>query len=493
MSSRRIVASSIAMAAVLLATGLYASSAFPLKAVADSSSSMAPVGQNPPRDRRPGEAGPETARERELKAAIAGGTAKPTQFLELAKLQEARGAAVDAEATMQAAVQAAPMDRDALMMLAAFYNRTGRFDKAVAALEEAAAMTPTEPQGYQTLATFYWEKAFKDQTLSSTDKLRYIDSGIVATDRALSSSPDYVEALTYKNILLRLKANMESDPTSRQALITEADALRKRATELNASKAQQAGRAGMVFVPAPGQPPPPPPPPPPELVNGQAPVRVGGNIKPPVKTRDVKPVYPADAQAARVQGVVILEVTIDTTGNVSSGRVLRGQPMLDQAALDAVNQWQFQPTTLNGVYVPVIMTVTVNFTLQPDSALQAQQGQMVYAPGQPPPPPPPPAQLVNGQAPVRVGGNIKPPKKIRDVSPVYPAQAMADRVQGVVILEATIDSIGNVVNARVLKSLPALDQAAVEAVNQWQYEPTMLNGVAVPVIMTVTVNFVLEQ
>ncbi len=92
---------------------------------------------------------------------------------------------------------------------------------------------------------------------------------------------------------------------------------------------------------------------------------------------------------------------------------------------------------------------------------------------------------------MRVGGNIKPPKKIRDVKPFYPPQAMADRVQGVIILEATIDSIGNVVKARVLKSLPALDEAAVEAVNQWQFEPTMLNGVAVPVIMTVTVNFTL--
>jgi protein TonB len=62
--------------------------------------------------------------------------------------------------------------------------------------------------------------------------------------------------------------------------------------------------------------------------------------------------------------VVILEATIDTAGNVSRARVLRGVPMLDQAALDAVHQWMFQPTLLNGAPVPVIMTVTVNFTLQ---------------------------------------------------------------------------------------------------------------------------------
>ena len=75
-----------------------------------------------------------------------------------------------------------------------------------------------------------------------------------------------------------------------------------------------------------------------------APVRVGGNIKPPAKIKDVPPIYPADAQAASVQGVVIIEATIDTTGHVSRRRVLRSIPLLDQAALDAVKQWQFKPT-----------------------------------------------------------------------------------------------------------------------------------------------------
>jgi len=103
--------------------------------------------------------------------------------------------------------------------------------------------------------------------------------------------------------------------------------------------------------------PPPPPPPPP------APVRVGGAIKPPVKTRNVSPQYPPIAQSARVQGVVIIEATISPTGKVQDARVLRSIPLLDGAALDAVRQWEFTPTLLNGVPVPVIMTVTVQFTL----------------------------------------------------------------------------------------------------------------------------------
>ena len=116
------------------------------------------------------------------------------------------------------------------------------------------------------------------------------------------------------------------------------------------------GVIGGVVGGLPEAPPPPPPP--------SAPVRVGGNIKQPTKTHDAKPVYPPIAQSARVQGVVIIEATIGPDGRVKEAKVLRSIPLLDQAALDAVKQWQFTPTLLNGVPVPVIMTVTVNFTLQ---------------------------------------------------------------------------------------------------------------------------------
>jgi len=92
-------------------------------------------------------------------------------------------------------------------------------------------------------------------------------------------------------------------------------------------------------------------------------VRVGGQIKEPRKLRNVNPVYPDIAKQARVQGVVILECTISPQGKVTNVKVLRGIPLLDQAAIDAVRQWVYTPTLLNGVPVPVIMTVTVNFRL----------------------------------------------------------------------------------------------------------------------------------
>ena len=91
---------------------------------------------------------------------------------------------------------------------------------------------------------------------------------------------------------------------------------------------------------------------------------MGGNISPPTKTKDVPPVYPPVAQSARVQGIVILEAVIGPSGTVTDVKVLRSVPLLDEAAITAVKQWEYTPTLLNGVPVPVIMTVTVNFTLQ---------------------------------------------------------------------------------------------------------------------------------
>ncbi len=107
------------------------------------------------------------------------------------------------------------------------------------------------------------------------------------------------------------------------------------------------------------------------------------------------------------------------------------------------------------------------------------------------PPPAPPAQEQPTRT-VRPGGDIRPPQKIHDVAPTYPAIAQAARVQGVVIIQATIGPDGQVVDATVLRSIPLLDQAALEAVRQWRYTATRLNGQPVAVVMTVTVHFTLR-
>jgi protein TonB len=96
---------------------------------------------------------------------------------------------------------------------------------------------------------------------------------------------------------------------------------------------------------------------------GGGPVRPGGDIKPPVRTVYVAPPYPDLARLARIQGLVVVECTIDPTGRVVDARIITGHPLLQNAALDAVRQWRYTATRLNGVPVAVLMTVTVNFTL----------------------------------------------------------------------------------------------------------------------------------
>ena len=93
------------------------------------------------------------------------------------------------------------------------------------------------------------------------------------------------------------------------------------------------------------------------------PFRVGGSIREPRKVRDVAPVYPEIAQQARIQGYVIIEAVIGTDGRVRDARVLGGRQLLQEAALEAVKQWEYTPTLLGGVPVEVIMNVTVYFKL----------------------------------------------------------------------------------------------------------------------------------
>lgn len=107
------------------------------------------------------------------------------------------------------------------------------------------------------------------------------------------------------------------------------------------------------------------------------------------------------------------------------------------------------------------------------------------------PPPPPPA--VQRPAPVRPGGNIREPKKVFDVAPVYPSIAAGARIEGMVILEAVINERGGVERVKVLRSVALLDAAAIDAVEQWRYTPTLLNGTPVPVLMTITINFTLHD
>ena len=103
--------------------------------------------------------------------------------------------------------------------------------------------------------------------------------------------------------------------------------------------------------------------PPPPAVQYTEPVRPGGNVKAPTRTTYVPPAYPPIAISARVAGTVIIEAVIGIDCTVRDAKILRSIPLLDDAALAAVRQWRYTPTTLNGIPVPVVMTVSVRFEI----------------------------------------------------------------------------------------------------------------------------------
>jgi hypothetical protein len=99
------------------------------------------------------------------------------------------------------------------------------------------AIEPNNPEAHYTVATYYWDKAYRDFRLKDAEKLDYVEKGIGAVDKAIAIKDDYMEAIAYKNLLLRLNANLIKDPAKQQALLKEADALRDKATEMRKQKA----------------------------------------------------------------------------------------------------------------------------------------------------------------------------------------------------------------------------------------------------------------
>jgi tetratricopeptide (TPR) repeat protein len=164
---------------------------------------------------------------------------EPTNYFALSKIYEDAGNYEQAEAMLLKAKEMRPKDSTVYMQLAAYFNRQGQFDRTIEALEQRAAVEPDNPEAYYTIATFLWDKTFRDFRLKDAEKREYLQQGVEATDKALSIKPDYLEALVYKGLLLRLQANMEKDRGRQQELLKQADALRDKAKSLQ--KAKQAG------------------------------------------------------------------------------------------------------------------------------------------------------------------------------------------------------------------------------------------------------------
>ncbi len=345
-----------------------------------------------------------------------------------------------------------------------------------------------------------------------------------------------------------------------------------------------------------------------DAVPGEGPVRAVGNIKPPRLVKMVGPVYPEIARQSRAEGVVILEAQTDQYGRVMNIKVLRSIPLLDQAAIEAVRQWEYEPKIIEGKSREVVFTVTVRFTLddQPravasifplskdmkepvwvemisipypkeaiekglhgtatfeavidekgrvssirviqsiapvldKAAIDAVRAYTFKHPAEsgkaetnvltvkasfflPADKSGPKGGVVGGvvggviggvsggvvggvvgttiskeeaeklekMPPIKAEGSIKPPTLIKQVEPTYPEEARAAGTEGIVILEAVTDVFGRIESARVLRSIPGLDKAAIDAVRQWVYEPLIIDGKPRRCAFTVTVRFTLK-
>ena len=171
----------------------------------------------------------------------------PDNYFRLAQLYEEAGQFEDAESIYQAVQSFRADDPVVYLQLAGFYNRAGEFELTIDALEQRAQIEPDNPEAFYTISTFYWEKAFRDFRITQDQKREYILAGLEAGDRALTLNPRYVDALVYKNILLRMQANETEDLDLRDELIAEADALRAQAEALQ--KEQQEGTAAAAAAP----------------------------------------------------------------------------------------------------------------------------------------------------------------------------------------------------------------------------------------------------
>jgi tetratricopeptide (TPR) repeat protein len=167
--------------------------------------------------------------------------ADPVNYFALARIYEDSGEYERAEETLVKARDARPTEPTVYTTLAAFYNRQGNFDGAIQALQSRAEREPTNPEAFYTIATYYWEKAYRDFSLSDPEKVKHVQSGLTAIDKAISLNNQYMEALVYKNLLLRVQANLERNPARQQALLREAEQLSNRAEEIR--KANAAGGA----------------------------------------------------------------------------------------------------------------------------------------------------------------------------------------------------------------------------------------------------------
>jgi TonB family protein len=263
-------------------------------------------------------------------------------------------------------------------------------DRAQAAYRRLVEADPRNKDDWYTLGVIDWMKWFprwinalsragmnRDSAFPITDAgIRHnlgttygilVEDGIANLKKSLDIDPDNADAMTYISVFIRERASLDDTIEGYRREILVADSWVGKSLDARRRKTLTA-----LLVPMPPPPPPPPPlPPPPPTAPPPATattkqIRVGGTVQAASLIRKVAPVYPALAKQARIQGTVHFQVIIGTDGIVRSVQLISGHPLLVEAAKNAIQQWVYRPTLVDGDPVEVITTVDVNFALSTD-------------------------------------------------------------------------------------------------------------------------------
>jgi TonB family protein len=256
----------------------------------------------------------------------------------------------------------------AMTSLGSLYLNQKKWDEAQRWFETLVAVDPNNADAYYTLGFIAWSKWYPaygaararlgmkqedpgpipDIAVRQDLKSQYgpvIDAGLQALQKALQIKPQFSDAMAYMNLLIRERADLRDTPAEYQRDTAAADEWVRKAL---AAKKPQAEPQMPQTQSAPGAP---------------QRIRIGGSVQESKLVNHVAPVYPPAAAQIRLAGVVHLDVIIGNTGRVSNVTVIGGHPLLVPAALEAVKQWVYQPTLLNGIPVEVVTQVDVYFPL----------------------------------------------------------------------------------------------------------------------------------
>jgi TonB family protein len=343
------------------------------------------------------------------------GSALMVQWIPGADSPDNVGFADRAEAEFRAVLAIDPRDKRAIASLASLeFNRakpipadfhlserSARFDNAETWYRRLSEVDPNDKTAYYSRGVIAWERFYpalqdarvklgmrpedpgplRDSNTRVDLRSRYgaaVEEGIANLRKAIEIDPAYDDAMAYLNLLYRERGELSDTADGYNRDVETADAFVVRALELKKHKLGSSGYgpdsgspAAVIGAPPAPTPPAPPPPPPPQqgssIPIGATPtpvrIRVGGNVQAANLLSKADPVYPPLGRQAGVQGVVRFNVIIGKDGHVESVQLVSGHPILVASATEAVKQYVYKPTLLNGQPVEVMTQVEVNFTL----------------------------------------------------------------------------------------------------------------------------------